>query len=167
MTDWRNLLTEYAGRCQVEPHTDVATDMAQALLDLYAAREPIGTTKVFEATRALCIEALKDFIAEPSKVTVITRSGRAYKKRTAVSRATLDRETGELVGYQMVIEWDMTSVELNALLADLTRNASELRVRISVVRALLDALDRHPECRTAREAWIADGRSTEQIDLSA
>lgn len=100
-------------------------------------------------------------------VTYIRADGRRVRKTVAYSRPMRSQVSGEIVGRQMQAWWGMS----RAAILDLRREVVEQSVRLSDVIAALDALlsamDRHPECATAREAWEADGRNVDEIDLGA
>lgn len=159
-------LSDYVTR-RGEPHTVTATDAAAALLDLALAGEMWARDRLFTLTRAALVGEIKERRQADSVVMFTDGSGRKRRMKTAISRPQVDRDSGEVESYQLVLAWDMDAAALNDLLRDLQRNSRELRERIAAVRALLDALDRHPECSTARDAWLAAGRSVDEIDLSA
>lgn len=150
-----------------EPHTLTATEAAASLLDLALAGEVWARDKMFDLARAALIKEIKERRQAASIVVYTDGAGRKRRMKTAVSRPQVNRETGEVESYQLVLAWDMDAEALNAVLLDLQRSSREVRERINAVRALLDALERHPRCRTARDAWLADGRSVDEIDLSA
>jgi transcription elongation GreA/GreB family factor len=162
---YEDFLGDYVDRD--EPHTVSATDAARQLLDLAVAGELWARQRVFELTRAALIKEIKERRQAASEITFTDGAGRKRRMKTAHSRPMVNRESGEVESYQLVLAWDMDAEALNALLLDLQRSSREVRERIAAVRALIDALARHPECTTAREAWTADGRSTDEIDLSA
>ncbi len=150
-----------------EPHTVSATEASSALLSLALAGETWAQDRLYELARAALVKDIKDRRQAASVITFTDGAGRKRRMKTAVSRPQVDQESGESAGWQLVLAWDMTAEELNALLLDLQRSSREVRERITAVRALLDALAAHPECATAREAWQAEGRSLDEIDLSA
>ena len=59
--------------------------------------------------------------------------------------------------------------QFRAAVEELRREMAEQQDRLSDVVAALDALieamDRHPECDTALAAWQMDGHSPDEIDL--
>jgi hypothetical protein len=99
-------------------------------------------------------------------VTYIRADGRRVRKTVAYSRPMRSQASGEIVGRQMQAWWGMS----RSAILDLRREVAELSIRLSDViaalDALIDAMTRHPEFATAREAWEADGRSVDEIDLS-
>ena len=149
-----------------EPHTVSATEAAAALLDLALAGEPWARSALFDKARASLVKEVKEARQAASTITFTDAVGQKRRLKTAVSRPHRDPLTGD-VAVQLDLLWDMDQAGLFDLLADLQRSSREVRQRVAAVRALLDALERHPECTTAREAWVADGRSVDEIDLSA
>lgn len=103
---------------------------------------------------------------ELNSVTYITRDGRRKKKTASYSRPARSPESGEIVGYQMQTWWGMDRMALAELERDLAIQVDQVADSLAQVRALADAMDRHPECATAADAWIADGHSLDEIDLS-
>lgn len=150
-----------------EPHTVTATEAASALLSLALAGEIWAQQALFEKARAALTKDIKEARQAASVITYTDAVGKKRRMKTAVSVPVRDDDSGDVEAFQLVLVWDMDAAALNALLADLQRQSREVRERITAVRALLDALARHPECATAREAWLADGRSVDEIDLSA
>lgn len=155
---------EYVARD--EPHTVSATEAAAALLDLALAGETWARSALFEKARAALVKEIKESRQAASTITFTDAGGHKRRLKTAVSRPHHDPITGD-VAVQLDLLWDMDETGLFDLLADLQRSSREVRQRVAAVRALLDALAKHPECTTAREAWTAEGRSFDEIDLSA
>lgn len=158
-------ISEFVDRS--EPHTITATEATAALLDLADAHDPWAVSKVAELVRSQLVGDIKKRRKAPHQATYTDSGGRKRRINTMISQPVVDRESGDVVAFQGVLEWDMDAAQLNAYLAKLQRDSREVRDRIEAVRALLDAMQRHPECPTAREAWLADGRSLTEIDLSA
>lgn len=150
-----------------EPHTISASEAAATLLDLALAGELWARDRLYLLARAALTKEIKEQRQSASIVQFTDGAGRKRRMKTAHSRPLVNEDTGEVESFQLVLAWDMDAAALNALLAELQRSSREVRERIAAVRALLDALARHPECATAREAWAADGRSVDEIDLSA
>lgn len=100
-----------------------------------------------------------------NSVTYIRRDGRRVRKTTSYSRPARSESSGEIVGMQMQAWWDMSRNELEVLRNDMDDQAERLADVVKALGQLIDAMDRHPDCVTAREAWIAEGRSLAEIDL--
>lgn len=98
-------------------------------------------------------------------VTYIRGDGRKVRKTTSYSRPTRSEDSGEIVGMQMQAWWDMSRNELVMLQTDMRSQTTRLADVVEALGQVIDAMDRHPECETAREAWSADGRSLSEIDL--
>lgn len=163
---YQSFLRPYVER-KAEPHTLTADDAAPALMAAFAEGKPWAIAAVQEAARAKCLRDIKEQRRAPHRATFIDSKGRARTVHTAVSQPVRDEDSGDIIAHQLVIEWDMDAAQLNAVMARLSSAAVELRGRIQVARALLDAMGRHPEAKTAREAWAADGRALNEIDLRA
>lgn len=102
---------------------------------------------------------------DANSVTYIRRDGRRVRKTVAYSRGMRSSASGEVIGRQMQAIWAMSRPAAEAL----RREMAELGERIADVVVALDlilaAWDEHPECRTARAAWEANGHSIDEIDL--
>lgn len=103
---------------------------------------------------------------ELNSVTYIRRDGRRVKKTTSYSRPKRSTESGEIVGYQMQTWWAMDRTQIGELERDLSNQSAQMADAHTQVRAIAAAMDRHPECDTAADAWVTDGRSLDEIDLS-
>ncbi len=152
---------------QAEPHTLTADEARDALLTAAADGEEWAATVVSEAVRARCLRNIKEQRQAPHRAAFTDARGRKRTVNTAVSLPVRDEASGDVIAHQLVIEWDMGAEQLNAVMARLSQAALEVRGRVQVARALLDSIGRHPKAKTAREAWLADGRSIDEIDLSA
>lgn len=162
---YQSFLRPYVER-QAEPHTLTAEQAADALMKAFSDEQPWAVAVVREAVRARCLRNIKEQRQAPHRAEFVDSKGRRRSVNTAVSLPVRDVGTGDVVAHQLVIEWDMDAARLNDVLVRLSRDAREVRGRIQVAQALLAALSRHPECKTARQAWIADGRSINEINLS-
>lgn len=100
-----------------------------------------------------------------NSITYIRADGRRVRKTTSYSRPTRSESSGEIVGMQMAAWWDMDRNELVMLRKDIGSQTDRLGDVFDALGQVIDAMDRHPDCGTAREAWIAEGRSLAEIDL--
>lgn len=98
-------------------------------------------------------------------VTYIRADGRRVRKTVAYSREMRSAASGEIVGRQMQAWWSMSRAAVAELRNDMARQSDQLDVVVEALDRLIAAMDRHPECATAREAWEADGRDIGEIDL--
>lgn len=99
-------------------------------------------------------------------VTYIRADGRRVRKTVAYSREMRSTVSGEIVGRQMQAWWSMSRAAIAELRNDMARQADQLGVVVEALDRLIAAMDRHPECTTAREAWEADGHDVAEIDLA-
>ncbi len=136
-------------------------------MSLALAGEVWALSRLTDLARASLLKDIKERRQASSVVLFTDGAGRKRRMKTAHSRPQRDEATGEVTSWQLVLAWDMDAEALNALLLDLQRSHREAGQRVAAVRELLDVLARHPECATAREAWLADGRRLDEIDLSA
>lgn len=100
-------------------------------------------------------------------VTYIRRDGTRVRKTTSYSRPVRAAESGEIVAMQMQTWWGWSRAEVAEQYAEIGLQTARIGEVRSALRQLLDVMDQHPECDTAREAWLADGRALDEIDLSA
>lgn len=98
-------------------------------------------------------------------INVRNHAGRRIRKTTSYSRAMRSAESGEIVARQHMIIWDYDRNQLQLWRDDMARQAGQLDDSVCIGDQLLAAMDRHPDCATAREAWLAEGRSLSEIDL--
>lgn len=166
MIDWQNLLTAGLTRMDSEPHTDVASDMADRVMDAYRAAEPWAVWHVESAVYDSCREALNKSHKAANSVTAITRAGRIRRITSSASSKVRASDTGEIVGWQRSTVWNYRLAEIEAYCDDLLRIGTEHRERQQAWFAVRDAVRKHPSL-TAAEAWLAEGRSLTEIDLSA
>lgn len=162
---WMNLLAVGIDRLRDEPHSDIADDMARELLDQQG--EPWADAIIVTAVRDHCREALNKAHKELTSFTVITRAGRQRKVNSSAVQRVRDKASGDIIGVQRHDWWDYDLAQMDALLDETLRSRQEITERVDLYRAVRDSLARHPECTTAREAWLADGRDLAEIDLSA
>lgn len=97
--------------------------------------------------------------------TYIRADGRRVRKTVSYSRPVRSAVSGEIVGQQLQAWWHYSRAQLVELRRDMATQERQLADVVQAIGQLIDAMDRHPECETAREAWEADGRSVDEIDL--
>lgn len=100
-----------------------------------------------------------------NKVTYIRANGRRVRKTTSYSRSIRSPESGEIVGQELQVWWGYNRAQLVDLQRDISTQERHLADVVEAIGRLVAAMDRHPECATAREAWEADGHSVDEIDL--
>jgi len=98
-------------------------------------------------------------------VTYIRADGRRVRKTVAYSRPQRSVATGEIIGRQMQAWWGMSRAAVEDLRSEMFEQGERIDDVITALDHLVAAMDRHPECSTAREAWEAEGRSVEEINL--
>lgn len=103
---------------------------------------------------------------EMNTVTFIRADGRRQRKTVAYSRPMRSKEDGMIVGRQMQAWWGMSRTAIAELRAELADADERTRDIIAMLDRIIAAMDRHPQCATAAEAWEADGRNLDEIDLA-
>jgi hypothetical protein len=98
-------------------------------------------------------------------VTYIRKDGRRVRRTVGYSRPMRAPDSGEIVARQMQAWWGMSRIAIVELRAEMFEQADRLADIITVLGQLIEAMDRHPDCATAADAWIADGRSLDEIQL--
>lgn len=103
---------------------------------------------------------------DANHVTFIRADGRRQRKTVAYSRPMRDKADGTIVGRQMQAWWGMSRVAVAELRAEMAESAERQLDIIAMLDRIIAAMDRHPQCATAAEAWQADGRDLDEIDLA-
>lgn len=98
-------------------------------------------------------------------VMCITRGGRRVRKTTSYSRPIRSDDSGEIIGYQLQAWWGFGRVQLLELRRDIAEQIERQNDSLEAIDRLIAAMERHPDARTARDAWEADGHSVSEIDL--
>lgn len=98
-------------------------------------------------------------------VTYVRRDGRKVRKTVGYSRAMRSEADGEIIGRQMQAWWGMSRAAVMELRNEIDGQRDRLADTVALLDALIEAMDRHPECATAADAWEADGHTVEEIDL--
>lgn len=102
---------------------------------------------------------------DQNTVTYIRKDGRRIRKTVGYSRPMRQADSGEVIGRQMQAWWGMSRAAIRELRGELVEQGERLADVIAVLDHLIEAMDRHPNCSTAAEAWEADGHSLDEIEL--
>lgn len=102
---------------------------------------------------------------DQNTVTYIRRDGRRVRKTVGYSRPIRSSDSGEIVGRQMQLWWGMSRAAIVELRAEIAEQAERTADILAVLDRLIESMDRHPDCASAAEAWEADGRSLDEIEL--
>ena len=158
-------LAPYIAR-QAEQHAQSAEDAAFDLIDQVLDGD--------DDARQVALLSLRDSFTRQIKVgrqaghvTTLVAGNRRAPVKTMPSQPLVSAESGEQLGWSLTDLWDMDADGLQELLRRQLKERQQVSDRIAVTRSLIAALAAHPECATARCAWLADGRSFTEIDLSA
>ncbi|WP_344286954.1 hypothetical protein [Streptomyces synnematoformans] len=99
-------------------------------------------------------------------VTYIRANGRRTRRTVAYSRPQREKSSGVIIGRQMQAWWGMSRPAIKELRREMFAQRQAIDDVVDALDQLLAAMDRHPRCATAREAWEADGHSITEIDLA-
>lgn len=147
------------------PKAEVAASLVEFVLAGHAAGEPWADQTMQRWERE---GAARDYSAAHKSlhsITYIRRDGRRVRKTTSYSRAVRSENSGDIVAMQMQSWWTWTRAEVAEQFADIGVQTARIGEVRNALRQLLEVMDRHPECETAREAWLAEGRALDEIDL--
>jgi len=144
-------------------------DIRAEIVHIVEAAEATGEQWAYE-TLARWLEAGADadytkVFKDMNTVTYIRRDGRKVRKTVAYSRPQRSRADGEIIGRQMQAWWGMSRAAVEELRREMAEQQDRLSDVVAALDALIEAMDRHPECDTALAAWQMDGHSPDEIDL--
>lgn len=162
---YRQWVADLASRAD-RPKHELRPLIVDYVLNAHAAGEPWAVEVLTRWDSEGADRDYSDAHKALNSITYIRADGRKVRKTTSYSRPTRSPESGEIVGQQMQAWWDMDRNELVALRSDMESQSDRLTDVVKAISRLIDALDRHPEISTAKEAWLAEGRSLEEIDLN-
>jgi hypothetical protein len=154
-----------AGQDDAQPKAQIREDIIAEVHASYAAGEVWAIETLMRWERDGADRDYTTVHKKLNSVTYITGDGRRVRKTMSYSRPTRSPESGKVVGQQMQTWWGMSRSALVDLQNSLVIQVDNLGVVVQALDQLIAAMDRHPECATAREAWEADGRSVNEIDL--
>lgn len=161
---YRQFVMDLAAQSQ-RPKSEPREEIIAFVHNAFAGGEPWAGEVLMRWERA---GAARDYTAAHknlNSVTYICRDGRRKRKTTSYSRPMRSPESAEIIGQQMQSWWSKDRHELVAWRNDIRRQAGQLTEVVDALSQLIEAMDRHPECATAHEAWLADGRKVGEIDL--
>lgn len=145
---------------------EIAAQIANTVHAAHAAGEPWADYVLQRWDTAGASKDYREAYKELHSVRLHTRDGRVVKKTIAYSRPKRSAESGEVVGTQLQSFWLMRRPEIEDLLRDIATQKTRLAEVIETLQEVLAVMDRHPECETACDAWLAEGRGLDEIDLS-
>lgn len=97
--------------------------------------------------------------------TYIRHDGKRVKKTTSYSTPVRASDSGE-VAYVQQSFWDYERAPFVGKRNEMAAQGARIEDVVAAMDLVLAAWDRHPDALTAREAWTADGRSIDEIDLN-
>lgn len=154
-----------SGHEAIRPKQEIREEIIAQVHDAYSNGEAWAVETLMRWERDGADRDYTNVHKKLNHVTYITADGRRVRKTASYSMPARSTESGQIIGQQMQTWWGMTKPELVELLNSIAAQADNLAVVVQALEQLVAAMDRHPACKTAREAWEADGRSVSEIDL--
>lgn len=147
------------------PKHDVREEIIHMVESAQEADEPWAFDVVARWMREGADRDYTDAHKALNSVTYIRADGRRVRKTASYSRPIRSVESGQIIGQQMQAWWGMSRAALYELRADVAEQHERLADVTAALDLLIEAMDQHPECGTARDAWEAAGHSVDEIDL--
>lgn len=97
--------------------------------------------------------------------TYIRRDGKRVKKTTSYSTPVRTSDSGEIAYVQQSF-WDYERAPFVGKRNEMAAQGARIADVVAAMDLVIAAWDRHPDAQTARDAWTADGRSLDEIDLN-
>lgn len=155
-----------SGQEQNRPKHEISAAIARRVYEAIDTDEPWAGEVVARWAQGGAAKDYTEVFKDMNLVTYIRKDGRRTRKTTAYSRPMRASDDGAIVGRQMQAWWGMSRAMIFELRADLAGQDERLRETVEMLDLIGAAMDRHPECATAAEAWEADGHDLGEIDLA-
>jgi hypothetical protein len=155
-----------AGQQDAEPKRLIVEEIVNHVEAALAAGEPWAQSVAARWALAGAAKDYTDAFKALNSTTYIRADGRRVRKTVAYSRTRRDEASGQVVGQQMQAWWSMSRYQLMDLRRDITEQRDRLDDVVTALDQVIAAMERHPYCVTARDAWLADGRDLDEVDLS-
>jgi hypothetical protein len=155
------------GHQQSRPKHAVREEIVHLVISAEAAGEEWAAETL---TRWMTSGADSDYtkvFKDQNTVTYVRKDGRRVRKTVGYSRPMRSPDSGEIVARQMQAWWGMSRAAIVELRNELVEQAERMADVIAVLDRLIEAMDRHPACATAAEAWEAAGHNLDEIELDA
>lgn len=150
---------------QRQPKHEIREEIVNRVHAAYAAGEPWALETLSRWERDSADRDYTSAYKSLNSVTYITRDGTRRRKTTGYSRPIRSENSGEIIGREMTMWWDYSRAQLIDLRSERAIDAERLADITHAIDLLIGAMDAHPECATAREAWEAEGHAVTEIDL--
>lgn len=99
--------------------------------------------------------------------TYIRKDGMRVRKTVSYSQPKRSAETGAVEEWVQGAFWEYTLPEMLNKRNELDAQDKRLVEIVAAFDVVIAAMKRHTECKTAREAWLADGHDLAEIQLAA
>lgn len=151
---------------QRRPKRDIREEIVHKVHAAEAAGEPWALDVLFRWANEGAERDYEKAHGELNTTTYIRHDGTRMKKTTSYATPKRSAESGEIAFVQQTF-WDYERVPFVGKRNELEAQGARIADVVAAFDAVLAAWDRNPDCRTAREAWEADGHSTDEIELAA
>lgn len=99
--------------------------------------------------------------------TYIRKDGMRVRKTVSYSQPKRSAETGAVEEWVQGAFWEYSLPEMLNKRNELDAQDKRLAEIVTAFDVVIAAMKRHPDCKTAREAWLADGHDLAEIQLAA
>ncbi len=149
-----------------QPKHEIRQDIVHRVHTAYAAGERWAAETLTRWSESGADRDYTRVNKDRNAVTYIRADGRRVRKTVAYSRPKRDVLSGQIVGRQVQAWWGMSRAAVEELRDEMFQQSGRVADVVAALDLLLAAMDRHPQCATAREAWEADGHDIAEIDLA-
>ena len=155
-----------SGQEQSRPKHEITDAIASRVAKAEANGEEWASDVIGRWIREGAAADYTQVFKDMNTVTFIRADGTRVRKTVAHSRPMRSGSDGAIVGRQMQAWWGMARAAVQQLRNELESQRDKLGDSVTMLDLLIAAMDRHPECTTAADAWIADGHELDEIDLA-
>jgi hypothetical protein len=155
-----------SGHTQGQPKHQIRSEIVNLVEAAYASGEQWAEETLTRWATAGADADYTRVFKDMNAVTYIRADGRRSRKTVAYSRPKRSMVSGEIVGRQMQAWWGMSRAAVEELRREMFAQGQRIDDVIAALDRVIEAMDRHPDCATALEAWEAEGRDVGEIDLS-
>jgi hypothetical protein len=168
-TEYRQMVADLAagGLSVARPKSDIREQIVHRVLVALDAGEQWAVEVVERWQREGAEADYERAHRALNTTTYIRRDGRRVRKTVSYSQPKRAVDTGSVVEYRQMSFWDYSLAELLDKHGEIVAQGGRLAEIAAALGLVIAAMRRHPGCRTARDAWLADGHDLGEIDLSA
>lgn len=164
---YRQLVAELAGSGNADGRTkrDIREEIVHLVTEAWRGRQPWAGDVMGRWQREGAERDYERAHAALNTTVYVTASGIRKRKTTSYSTPRRSADSGD-VAYVQASFWDYDRPAFARKREEIVAQSDRLTEVVTAMELVLDAWSRHPNARTAREAWLADGRSLGEIDLT-